>query len=595
MQYLTQKDFREMMLRSFEKIDAEKEQINKINVFPVPDQDTGTNIANTLLGIKKAIEGKEFDDINKISQAILDGSLTAAQGNSGVIYTSFLAGFLSHINKNPVDARKLAIGFKEGAERARQAIQDPKEGTVLDVIDAAAKTIEEEAEKENNIIALLKSAIEKAKEALIATQGKMEVLKKARVVDAGGLAYLIILEGYLEALEGEKPEEEKKERPSEEVKKFVQILSNRYEVVSLIRNPKFSEKEIREKLKDLGDCLDIVQIGQRMKIHIHTDYPDDVKSIMRGIGEIESMREEDMAKEVGGEESVKKVSIGIVVDEVADLTEKIIDRYQIEVVRFKIDWPEGEKLAGENIYQKLKEAEEKKIDTPVKTSQASAGEFLAAYKKQFEKGFQHIICITTSSKLSGAYNSAQQALSGLPESQKNKVFVLDSMNGSAGEALLALKVIEMVQSQMDVWDIIAVLKKAMPNIKLYGFVADPRWLEKTGRINHRLSNWIRKLQKFHIFPFLTIKEGAFKPGGFVRASSLAEGMFKQIEKDSARIRREGKMIRVVITHCNNLESAKELKERLKAIKAEVPFINLVAPVTGVSIGPGALVAAWTEI
>ena len=92
-----------MMLLSYKRIEENKEQINKINVFPVPDQDTGSNMAKTLLGIKEAIEGKEFKNLSEISEAALDGALTSAQGNAGVIYVGFLASFLPLLDKNPVE------------------------------------------------------------------------------------------------------------------------------------------------------------------------------------------------------------------------------------------------------------------------------------------------------------------------------------------------------------------------------------------------------------------------------------------------------------------------------------------------------------
>ena len=324
MEYLTQKELKEMMLLSYKRVDEKKEEINKINVFPVPDQDTGNNVAKTLLGVKEAIENKEFKSLSELSDTALDGALTSAQGNAGVIYTGFLAGFLPELNENPADVKKLSKAFERGAERARQSIQNPKEGTILDVIDAVTESIKEEAEKEKNIISVLRNAVERAKEALLATREKMEIFRKANVVDAGGMAYLIIFESYLEVLDPSfSRKEEAGKKPSEKIKRFIQVLSNRFEVVCLIENPKFEESIIRGKLKTYGNCLDIVRIKDKMKIHIHTDYPEDVKTTMRSLGRIQSLRVEDMANEVVGEESVRKVSIGIVTDEVAMILPKI--------------------------------------------------------------------------------------------------------------------------------------------------------------------------------------------------------------------------------------------------------------------------------
>ncbi|MDD3735229.1 MAG: DegV family protein [Candidatus Pacebacteria bacterium] len=608
MEYLTKDDLQKMFLAASKRIEKDKEKINKINVFPVPDQDTGGNLAKTLNGVREAIEGKEFKDLSEFSEAALDGALTAAQGNAGVIYTGFLAGFLPSLNENSVnsdkkdfsdrvDAEKLAIAFEKGRERAWQSIQNPKPGTILDIIDATVQVFKEEAKKEKNIVVIFKKAVKKAKEALLATPEKMELLKKANVVDAGGLGFLMILESYLEVLtplffktsiSGKKP--------SGKSKRFVQMFSNRYEVVALIENPRFSEEEIKNKLKKLGNSIDIVQVGNRIKIHIHTDFPDNVKNIMKNIGQIQTLREQDMAKEVVGEPSIKKVSIGIVTDEIADLLPKIVEKYQIEVVPFKIDWPDGENLAGDNIYQKMREAEKAGIKTLPKTSQASPKEFLDAFKRQFEKGFEEIVCITLSSKLSGGYNSACQARDILPEEQKNKVFIIDSYQVTCGEALLVLKAIELIQEQRGVSEIIQELKNTIPNIYVYAFLKDPKWLEWGGRISHSQANWIRRLQKIGVRPLLGIKDGVVEQIGFrFGVKETPEAIFKEIETKSKKVRKNGKKIRVVITHCDNLEEAEKLKDILKNIKAEVSFINLTGSVVGVHVGPGALIAGWTEI
>lgn len=595
MEYLTQEKLKEMFLLSYQKIEAQKEQINKINLFPVPDMDTGDNLAKTLLGIKEAIEGKEFKDLKEISQVALDGALTGAQGNAGVIYTGFLTGFLPELDKNPADAKKLAIAFEKGAERARQSIQNPKEGTILDVIDAASDVFKKGSEKETDIIDIFKIALEKAKEALLATREKMEIFRKANVVDAGGLGFLMILESHLEALE-EKPSfaEASEGKPSEKVRRFVQILANRYEIVSLIENPRVDEKEIREKLKKLGDSLDIVRIGNRMKIHIHTDEPEEVKNIMRNFGQIEDLREEDMAKEVVGEPSVRKVSIGIVAEDIAMLLPKIVERYQIELVSPKYDWPEEKGLPGENIYQKMRVAEKYGVKTTPKTTQAAPKQYLDAYEKQLQK-FDKVLCITITSKISGCYNSAIQAR----EMSKNpeKIFVLDSLNAAAGQALLALKAIELIQEQREIGEVLDELRKLRENkTHLYIVFEDPKWIESLGRITHSQANWLRRMKKLRLQPIMELKEGMFGRGGIVFARDPAESLFKKVAKESKKERKDGKRIRVIIGHADNFEQAEKLKKMLKEkIGAEVSYISLGPTIICAGAGPGTLFVGWQPI
>jgi DegV family protein with EDD domain len=591
METISLSQLKQILIASFEKVERHKEEINKINVFPVPDQDTGTNLAKTLEGIKKSIENKEFKDLEEFSKAALEGALISAQGNAGVIYTGFLSGFLPKLNKNPIDSKILAEAFEEGRKKAWKSMLNPKEGTILDVIDATAEVFKEKAEKEKNIINIFKEAIEKAKEALLATREKMEILKKANVVDAGGLGFLLILESYLETLEGKEKELKKEEMPSEKVKRIIQILSHRYEIVALIEDPKVKEEEVKEKLKNFGNSLDIVKIGNKMKIHIHTDFPEDVKKEIKNFGKIEDLREEDMAKEIAKEPSVKKVSIGIVTEDVASILPKILERYQIEIANTKFDWPELEKFEGENIYQKIKKAYEAGIETRPKTSQAMPKDYLEAFKKQLQR-FDKVLCLTLTSKLSGCYNSAIQAKEMLSEREKEKVFIFDTLNAVAGQALFVLKAIELIQEQREIEEIIEELEKLIPKTHTYLIFPDPKGVEFIGRITKSQGDWIRRMKKLRLHPIMEIKEGKLEKGGIVFAKDETEALFKKISKESEKERKKGKKIRVVINHADNLEGAKKLKEMLKKIDAEVSFISEGAPIFCAVLGPGTLVAAW---
>jgi len=594
MKQLSHQNLKEMFLKSYERIEEKKEEINKINVFPVPDQDTGTNLARTLEGIKKAIEDKEFKDLQEISETILEEALISAQGNAGVIYTGFLSGFLPKLNKNPVDAKKLAEAFEEGRKKAWKSMINPKRGTILDVIDVTAKVFKKEAEKERDIVEIFKKVIEKAKDAVLATREKMEVLRKANVVDAGALGFLIILESYLEALQPQFTKAKgEKEIPSEKVKRFIQVLRNRYEVVALILNPKNGEKA-REELEKLGNCLDIVEVGNKMKIHIHTDYPDEVRDVMRKIGKIKNLRIQDMAKEVAGEPSLRKVSIGIVTDDVASLSQKIVERYQIEIVNVIFEWKDLEKIEGKNIYQKIKRAYEIGIETRPKTSQPPPKAYFEAFKKQLQK-FEKVLCFTLSSKLSGCFNSATQGREMLTEKEKKKVFIFDTQNAAGGQSLFILRAIEMIQEKREIEEIIEKLKILIPKTKLYIILADPKGVELLGRITKSQANWIRRLKKLGIHPLIEIKKGVLKKGGMIFAKDEAEAIFKKIEKESKKEKKLEKKIRVIINHADNLEGAKKLKNLLKKIEAEVSFISEGSPVVCAVPGPGTLISAWQPI
>ena len=286
------------------------------------------------------------------------------------------------------------------------------------------------------------------------------------------------------------------------------------------------------------------------------------------------------------------MSIGIVTDEVADLNPKIIERYKIKIVPYKIIWPEGENISGDNVYQKMIKADQHGLEGLPKTSQASPKEFANAYGEQF-KNFKEILCIPLSSTLSGGYNSAIQGKQMIED--PSKVYVLDSCQISAGQALLVLRAIELIQEQREMREVITELKKTIPFIYVYGFLADSKWAERGGRVTPSQANWMRRLQKFGMRPLMGLKDGQVQKIGFrLGVKEIHEALFKEIETKSRKIRKKGK-IRVVITHCDNIEEARKLKDKLKEIQAEVSFINLADPVIGVHVGPGSLIAAWTKI
>ncbi len=288
-----------------------------------------------------------------------------------------------------------------------------------------------------------------------------------------------------------------------------------------------------------------------------------------------------------------KKSIGIITEDVADLPQEISKEHQIEIIPCQLGWPEGESLPGGDIYQKIREADKKGIKTLPKTSQPAPKAYLDAFQKQLQR-FDKVLCITISSKLSGCYNSVKQAE--LMIKEPDRIFVFDSLNATAGQALLVLRANELIQEQREISEVIAELKNLISNIHFYAFLENPRWLEAGGRMNPQLANWVRKFQKIHLYPFIGIKDGKVKAMGITRGKDIPEALFRQIEGKSKEVRKQGKKIRVVITHCDNLEAAEKLKEMLKEqIKAEIPFINLVTPVVGVHIGPGSLAAAWMAI
>ena len=289
--------------------------------------------------------------------------------------------------------------------------------------------------------------------------------------------------------------------------------------------------------------------------------------------------------------------IGLVVDEAADLPQEIIGRHQMAVVPVKMDWPDIENLPGENTFQKMREAEKRGIKSFGKTSQPSSKDFLEAFKRQLER-FEKIICITITSKLSGTYNSANQARGILSEEDQKRVFIVDSLNASCGEGLSNLKAIDLIEAGKEIEEIVKELEKFTSQIYLYGMLEEVKWLEASGRISPALANWVRRMQKIGVRPIIGIKKGVIKAIGIkAGAKDIPTGLFHQFEAKTRKLRNLNKKIRVAITHGDNLEGAQKLKEMIEKEleNTEVAFINLIDNILGVLVGPGAFILAWCEI
>jgi DegV family protein with EDD domain len=285
--------------------------------------------------------------------------------------------------------------------------------------------------------------------------------------------------------------------------------------------------------------------------------------------------------------------IAIVADQGADLSEKIINEHQIEVVKVQLDWPELENLPGENTFQRMRELEKKRIESFGKTSQPSPKAFLEAYKKQFEKGFEAIICLAITSKLSGTYNSALQAKNFLNPQQQQNVFVVDTLNASSGEALVVLRAIELIGQGKEPKEIVEILEKLVPKTHFFLMFKDPKWLEKSGRISSLVASLMRSLAKAGIRPLLAFKEGVLAPAGVkTRAKDIPTGMFKEFQSE---FKKSGaKTFKVVITHGDDPEGANRLKEMIESNfeGTEVVFTSIINDVVGSLVGPDALTCGW---
>jgi len=282
-----------------------------------------------------------------------------------------------------------------------------------------------------------------------------------------------------------------------------------------------------------------------------------------------------------------KLKIGIVTDEIATLPEEIIKENEIEIVHLILDWPEVEKIAGENIWQKIRNAQKFGIKTFPKTSQPPPKAYLEAFKRKLQK-FEKVLCLTVSSKISGCYNSALSIKEMLPE--KEKIFIFDTLNAAAGQGLLVLRAIEMIKKGKEIEEILESLKNIAPKTKTCFLLEDPKYLLSIGRITKFQAGAIKLAKKLGFYLIMEFKNGSIKLGGISFAKNMAQALFKYFKRKTKNKRN----LKVAINQCDNEKGAQDLKKYLKNSKIKIDFVS-EGPKIFVAGGPGILVLSWQEM
>ena len=263
-----------------------KDYVNELNVFPVPDGDTGTNMSMTLKSACEAVNAVESDSIEEVCKAIASGSLRGARGNSGVIMSQILRGFTNHLKSaEKIDIDIFLESISKAKETAYKAVVKPKEGTILTVIKALAEKAEEVSDSLDNDITKLEKVVAYGDEMLQKTPDMLPILKEAGVVDSGGQGLMYFAHGILSYIKGEEIEiafDEKNSKASNINLKVVedQDIKFGYCTECIVNTAdKFKDtatSEIIEYLEGIGDSLVVVGDEQYIKIHVHTNHPGQV-------------------------------------------------------------------------------------------------------------------------------------------------------------------------------------------------------------------------------------------------------------------------------------------------------------------------------
>lgn len=298
-----------MFLSGAKALDAKKDYINELNVFPVPDGDTGTNMTMTIMAAAKEAGNLENPDINQLGKAISGGSLRGARGNSGVIMSQIFRGFVKGIKgNNELDVNILANAVQHAADTAYKAVMKPKEGTILTVARAGAdKALDIIINDDiDDVIQFCDAVAESMEEALAKTPELLPVLKQAGVVDSGGEGLMTFLRGALDALKGKVSDFTiisngtskviKASLPAETETEIKYGYCTEF-IIMLEHNQNTAEAQLKEYLQEIGDCVVVVADDEIIKVHVHTNDPGLALQKALSFGSLTSMKIDNMREE----------------------------------------------------------------------------------------------------------------------------------------------------------------------------------------------------------------------------------------------------------------------------------------------------------
>ena len=287
METINARMLQQMFLSGAATLESNKEKINDLNVFPVPDGDTGTNMTMTINSAADEVRCIENPTMDNLSKAISTGSLRGARGNSGVILSQLFRGFCKEIKEHEeLDMKAIAVAMQKATETAYKAVMKPKEGTILTVARGIAEKTVEEAERTNNIAEAFENVLEHGEKVLASTPDMLPVLKQAGVVDSGGQGLLCVLYGCYDALTGKVSEFDITPATGDVASAATGAAFDDVDIefgycteFIIKLDKEFTEEdedEFKSYLNSVGDSIVCVALDDIVKIHVHTNHPGEV-------------------------------------------------------------------------------------------------------------------------------------------------------------------------------------------------------------------------------------------------------------------------------------------------------------------------------
>ena len=569
---------------------AGRDEINRINVFPVPDGDTGTNFSLTLRAVADALRALGDAPLPDTARTMARAAVLGARGNSGMMLAHFLMGFEQSLGDRPAaTTRDVAAALRQGADRLYESLDDPREGTILTVAREAAAAAERAAAETGDVGEFMRRLLAEGEIALARTPELMAVLKEAGVVDAGGKGFVRMIEGVVRMIEGDpilSLADANGSAPS-----VVQVPAASVEIAAerdfqfctevLVRGEQLPPaNEVRAAMHGFGGSVVVAVMSDILKVHVHTDTPEAVFSYAARWGRVETTKADDMRAQHRRLAHIDRRPVAIVTDSSADLADSVLDRHHIAIVPLQVvfgneTFRDRVELRPEEFYRRLRAARE--LPT---TSQPTPAEFVRVLRDARSEA-DEVVGVLLSGSLSGTYASAQASVRAAGISG---VHLVDSRSASLGVGMLALRGAELAESGWPAAEIAAELERVRGQAGMLLTVDRYDNLLRSGRVS-RGKAWIAGM--LDVKPILSLDpEGRVVPVDRVRGrEQLVPRVLALLEK---RLTPRPRVVRFGVVHTEAPEMAERVRTALvAAYRPRDCFVTLATGVLGTHVGEGA--------
>jgi uncharacterized protein len=597
-EYLDGTRLRRALVAGCDFVQQRRAELNRINVFPVPDGDTGTNLALTTAGIADQLRELREPRLDRVAAQAADAAIMGARGNCGMILSHFLLGFADAVRGAArLHGPAFAAALTAAAEHVYRALERPVEGTIITIMREAAE--EAEQAETRDFVTLLEMLLVRARSACDRTPDMLPVLRQAGVVDAGALGFVHMLEGVGAYVHGD-PFTALAQTPvfgdvsaaAARVEYPVDDETFRFCTEALVRGSALPESDTAKAwLRERGDSLIVIRGADVLKVHIHTDDPDAVFAYLRTLGTLVTHKAEDMvvqhataARAAAGHMQLVRRPVSIVTDSSCDLPQEVIRAHGIHVVPLLLVF-DDEALRDRIDIDAASFVERLRGGEHPTTSQPAPKSFLEAYQAAAADG-ETVLAVILSSALSGTFGSAEAAAKRF---EGTPVVLVDSLGASLTLGLLVLRATELAELGRAPHDIAAELQRIRRQSGIFFTVDVFDNLLASGRVGR---GQVMIAGLLDIRPILGLgADGRIHPVAKVRGRQHVEQ--RMLAELVARVPAAARQLRFGVVHVGCEEKATGFAARLRQTFGEREIIIAPAsPVLATHLGPDAWGVAW---